>query len=647
MTTGRREDPERPTADPDRFINRFLIVGCGISMLAALLHALALAFGPPDAADGVFLILDLVAAILLGSAYLFRHQLGMGIRVLAVVVVVGGLAVLALTRSGFLGAGILLLCTLIVVSLSSLRTRTAGAVAGLCVAVPLTLSIPVGTGHLQFDPELIHRQNHPVGWIFTALLLGLFATVSWTVITHLRHRLLSEIAALERSRDALQSTNRALEASRDRVTRMAYYDDLTGLPNRPNLDEYVSQRINDGLAQGHLLLMDIRAFRVVNVMLGSAGADAVLQDVANALRDHQNGHRFAARISGDEFALWVEDHSDHTLQETLDPSLRRHMASLPVERASHRVQYATAAACYPDDGRTFEECLHKAGIALRQAKQSRADSLCLFQSGMMEQMRASLHMRHLLEQAIEQRQFFMAYQPKVRIRDEEITGVEALARWSPASLGPVSPSDFIPEITAANLMVPFGRLIVETVLADMPAIRRRYGNVPVAINISPLFFFSRGFAEFVIQRARAHDVDPSMLVLEITEDILLANIELTHEVIGTLKSSGVRMSLDDFGKGYSSLHYLSYLPLEELKLDKAFVDHICDDERSLALLQYACAMATTLGFQVVAEGVESRAQVRLLRDTECSYAQGYLFGRPEALEPRFRHPGRGANSRAQ
>ena len=116
-----------------------------------------------------------------------------------------------------------------------------------------------------------------------------------------------------------------------------------------------------------------------------------------------------------------------------------------------------------------------------------------------------------------------------------------------------------------------------------------------------LFFFSRGFAEFVIQRARAHDVDPSILVLEITEDILLGNIELTHEVIGTLKSSGVRMSLDDFGKGYSSLHYLNYLPLEELKLDKAFVD----------------------------------------------YAQGYLFGRPEALLPRFRQPGRGANNRAR
>lgn len=634
MTKERTEDSPHAFPESDPLVDRFLAIGGTIAFSAALLHGLATAFGPPGASDTAFLFLDLVAALLLGACFGFRDRLSTTAKVLAIAFVVGGLAILSLTRSGFLGSGILLLCTLIVICVATLRPKRSMLVAGLWVTVPPLLSIPVWQGWLQFDPALIERQNSPVGWLFAGLLLLFFTLVSWAVINRLRARLVQEIHSLEASHSELNAANRELEASRDHVAALAYFDSLTGLPNRSHLEEHVAHRLEAGVKTAHLVLLDIRGFRIINALFGSGHGDEILRDVADALRSNLTQWRFAARTGGDEFAVWIEDLEAPDLSSRFDQPFRQTMAHLPVDRGGHRVEHSTASATYPGDAESFEECMKRAGIALRRAKNEQADSLYRFDPAMMQQVEASLRMRNLLEEAITRRDFRMAYQPKVNLRTGEVVGVEALARWSPSTLGPVSPAEFIPEITESKLMIPFGKLILETVLAEIPDVQRQFGdNVSVAVNISPLYFFSRGFAETVIRLAREAGVDPSVLTLEITEDVLLDNISLTRELIQELNDHGVRISLDDFGKGYSSLHYLSYLRVDELKLDSIFVDTICDDERNFALVQCACAMAEVFGFDVVAEGVETAAQAERLRQTACGYAQGYYYGRPTGVQP--------------
>ena len=249
-------------------------------------------------------------------------------------------------------------------------------------------------------------------------------------------------------------------------------------------------------------------------------------------------------------------------------------------------------------------------------------------------------MRAALAHAVENDEFYPVYQPKIDLDTGATVGVEALARWDAAEYGPVSPTTFVPILTAADLMVQFGRDLFEKILADVPALRLRYGEaITVSINVSPVQMLSPSFCTYLDELCRRHAVDPSTVVVEITEDVFVGDVETVRRIVTCLSDRGIAVALDDFGKGFSSLYYIRHIPFKELKVDKSFIDDITDNERSRALFRSICDIAATYGHTVVAEGVEREEQITVVRDAGCTTAQGFFFAKPEALRTELVSPG--------
>lgn len=608
------------------------MISCFVLALVTSFVQIAAQYGVYAATvDPVFTYAIPVATLILGAVLLLRHRLSVTFKVVSIGSLLWPLILLSLMRSGLVGVGVVLICTFIVFSYVFV-TPDRGLLITVLSSLPVfALTVAVARGTLRFGPEVMLRHNSPVQWLLIGLTLALFAVISSSVIHALRTRLLSEIAALQSSKAGLQELNEELERNRQQMSKLAFSDRLTGLPNRLHFERHVKERIASGVPSAYLILMDIRGFRNINSLYGQAVGDEILQTLGAVIQDDLTEQQFVARTGGDEFALWVEDRDLQQVSTGFSAFLKMAAAALPAERLGHSLEYFHAAVEYVNNGTSYEECYENAGIALRKAKEHPHLRTVTFSEAMRDEAIRRHHMLRLLEQAVHTREFSAEYQTKVNLSTGEVVGVEALARWKTPQFGQVSPDEFIPLVMQSRLMEPFSKVMFETILTDLPSLRRSYGeHISVAINITPAFFLSTGFAEYVAEVLAQHALDPHCITLEITEDIFVDDISRIREVIHALRVHGLSISLDDFGKGYSSLYYISHIELNELKVDRSFTERICTDSRSFGLMKMICAIAETFSFKVVAEGVETIEQAERLREAGCDTAQGYLYSRPEA-----------------
>ena len=242
-------------------------------------------------------------------------------------------------------------------------------------------------------------------------------------------------------------------------------------------------------------------------------------------------------------------------------------------------------------------------------------------------------MQLLLEKAVEHNEFSVVYQSKVNMRTKETVGVEALSRWETANIGEVSPEVFIEKLTKLNLIIPFSKKIITQILSDIPRLKREINpELLVSINISPVMFLEHNFVEYIMNALAEQQVEPGSIILEITEDVFVDDAEKIKQVFTELRSHGIGVSLDDFGKGYSSLSYISSFEFTEIKVDRVFIENICNDKRSYSLFQSICSIAAAYNYKVVAEGVEREDQISTILGAGCDIAQGYYFSKPKALD---------------
>ncbi|TVR91824.1 MAG: bifunctional diguanylate cyclase/phosphodiesterase [Spirochaetaceae bacterium] len=609
-----------------------IMVACFFLALAAsVIHVAAQRTQYAASLDPLFTYLIPIETLILGAILLQRHRLSVTVKVVSIGLLLWPLILLSLMRSGLVGVGVLLICTFIVFSYVFVPLGRGLLITVLSSLPVFALTIAVARGALQFGPEVTLRHNSPIQWLLIGLTLVLFATISSSVIHALRTRLSSEIAALQESKEGLEELNEELEKNRQQMSELAYTDSLTGLPNRLHFERHVKERIASGVPSALLVLMDIRSFRVVNSLYGQAKGDEILKTLGKLIQGDLTEHQFAARMGGDEFAIWVEDRRESHIGTAFSNFMSKAQELLPAERLGHRLEYFHAVAEYSNNGTSYEECYENAGIALRKAKESPQLNMAMFTEAMRAEAIRRHHMLRLLEQAVYNREFSAEYQTKINLNTGAVAGVEALARWSTPQYGQVSPDEFIPLVMQSWLMGAFSKVIFETVLSQVPSLQRSYGeHISVALNISPAFFLSAGFTDYVAEILTQYSVDPHNITLEITEDIFVEDISRIQEVIHTLRVQGVSISLDDFGKGYSSLHYISHIELNELKVDRSFTEKICTDARSFGLMKIICSMADTFSFKVVAEGVETIEQAERLCEAGCDTAQGFLYSRPEA-----------------
>jgi diguanylate cyclase (GGDEF)-like protein/PAS domain S-box-containing protein len=417
------------------------------------------------------------------------------------------------------------------------------------------------------------------------------------------------------------------------MAHSAQHDFLTGLPNRMLLNDRVSHAIS--LSPRHMkkvavLFLDLDGFKHINDSLGHPIGDKLLQSVAERLVDCVRGSDTVSRQGGDEFVVLL---SEIEQAEDAAISARRMLHAVAeahsINKHDLHVTTSIGVSVYPDDGLDAETLIKNADTAMYQAKENGRQSYQFFKSGMNVRAVERQSIEESLRRAVERQEFTLHYQPKINLRTGDITGAEALIRWTHPVRGLVPPSQFIPVAEDCGMILPIGIWVLQE--ACRQAKEWIDGGLPIrniAVNISAMQFRNDHFLSDVFKILDETGLDPKCLELELTESVLIKRAETASSVLQTLRAKGIQIAVDDFGTGYSSLSYLTRFPIDALKIDQSFVRQISSVLVDTTIVTTVISMGRSLKLRVVAEGVETQAELEFLQAHNCEEAQGYYFSRP-------------------
>jgi diguanylate cyclase (GGDEF)-like protein/PAS domain S-box-containing protein len=428
----------------------------------------------------------------------------------------------------------------------------------------------------------------------------------------------------------------------DKIEHLAFYDSLTRAPNRRLLVERLKYAIASSARNnrvGALLFLDLDHFKMLNDTLGHDVGDLLLQQVAERLMSCVREDDTVARIGGDEFVVLLEGLSESALEAAAQAeAIGEKILSIlnySFQLATHEyhITPSIGVTLFSDHNQSQEELLKHADIAMYQAKKAGRNTMRFFDPNMQDAINIRAEMERELRKALEDKQFQLYYQVQVDHSGQSL-GAEALIRWIHPERGLVSPLQFIPLAEETGLIIPIGQWVLDTACAQLQVWQKNEvtHNLTLSVNVSAKQFCQTDFVKHVQSAFQRYAIEPRRLKLELTESLLLEN---TGDIIVSmiaLESIGVQFSLDDFGTGYSSLQYLKMLPLNQLKIDQSFVRDIVKDSSDRSIVRTIIAMAQSLGFEVIAEGVETEEQRKLLLNKGCKCFQGYLFGRPVPID---------------
>jgi diguanylate cyclase (GGDEF)-like protein len=451
-----------------------------------------------------------------------------------------------------------------------------------------------------------------------------------------------------------------------KIYNLAYYDELTELPNRELFSQSLERTISSAQQEGQkfaVLFVDLDRFKRINDTLGHTIGDELLKDVATRLAkctratdtvSHldptASGNIKLARLGGDEFVikLYGVDSDDSVAMvatriiDALTP---------PFTCAGHQfvVTPSIGIAMYPQDGQTGEELLMNADSAMYRAKAVGRNNFKFYSETMRTKSLHRLDLENLIRTAIEEEQFELYYQPKVDARTFRLVGAEALLRWHHPERGQIAPDDFVPIAEETGLIVPIGKWVLRQACKQVKVWSTSpVGAIPVSVNISSHQFRDDGLVRDVLEAVSDAGIKTTDLELEITESVLLQDVDKTLIELKALKEAGISLSIDDFGTGYSSLSYLKRFPIDTIKIDRSFVKDLHQDTDDAAICAAILAMADQLGLNVVAEGVETREQLDFLRSHNCNHIQGFICSKPlpasEFFQLLVKISGKAANS---
>lgn len=423
----------------------------------------------------------------------------------------------------------------------------------------------------------------------------------------------------------------------ERAEFLAYYDALTGLPNRTLLEDRLSKalagarRRKDRVA---FLFLDLDRFKNINDSLGHSVGDLVLKEVAERLKRWAREQDTVARLSGDEFLIMVTSVKDITDAAVAAERLMNAVAAkFVVQGHSLSIPCSLGISIFPEHGADGETLIKNAEAAMYSAKDNGRHNFQFFTQDMNAQVVERLSLENGLRMALERNELFLVYQPQMEIATGRITGLEALLRWQHPELGLVPPDRFIRIAENSGQIVPIGEWVLRTACSQA----RKWQDeglpaVSVAVNVSAVQFRREGFCELVRRILHDTGLDPHYLELELTESLLLANAEVTVSVIQQLKSMGVTLAIDDFGTGYSNFSYMRQFQVSKLKIDRSFIRDVAANPNDAAITAAIIGMAKGLSLKVIAEGVENEEQMSFLRTHRCNEIQGYYFSKPLTVD---------------
>lgn len=422
-----------------------------------------------------------------------------------------------------------------------------------------------------------------------------------------------------------------LKEYQEEMESMAYQDVLTGLPNRYALYEDMSNLFLTFPDKGaSLLFIDVDNFKFINDSLGHVFGDELLKILSKRLEKLLGKSSNLYRLGGDEFIILMKDIDSVEDAESFAAYIYQNFKS-PVQLRDSvlHINISIGIAKYPEHGKDVNELMRCADIAMYNAKMLGRNRHVVYAKSMNDTLTERMLIEEQLRTALLNDEFDVYYQPQLDIKENKITGLEALLRWNNPKLGFISPLKFIPIAEDTHLIMSLGEWVLNKACAFIKRLHGKgHSEIIISVNISMLQLLQEDFVEKVLRILRLHNISPESLELEITESILMESYEAIEGKLEHLYSHGIKIALDDFGKGYSSLSYLKQLPISTLKIDKSFIDDINGEEGTKSLTGHIVTMGRSLGLNVVAEGVETTEQVTYLIDHGCHKLQGYLFSKP-------------------
>lgn len=428
--------------------------------------------------------------------------------------------------------------------------------------------------------------------------------------------------------DITELKNHAVE-----IEYQATHDNLTGLPNRYILNDRLQQSINFA-SRYHtklaIVFVDLDQFKVINDSMGHSVGDQLLVSVSKRISNNVRDIDTVVRLGGDEFVILIPNvQTRQDIELSLSRLLNHMSAPLNINDFNFSVTCSMGISVYPDDGRDPDTLLKNADSAMFKAKHTGRNNFQFFTPELNEKLTDRFNLEYKLRRAIEHKEFVLHYQPKFNLSTGQISGAEALIRWQPSDYETIYPLTFIQIAEETGLIVKIGQWVLNTACKKAKQLEAATGKaIPIAINVSPKQFRQPNFVEIVQDALVLSDLKPELLALEITENIMIEDTPKFIETLQLLKKIGVKLSLDDFGTGYSSLSYLKDFPIDQLKVDRAFVHAIEQDANNMAILKAIIILGQSLGLGVVAEGVETKFQHDFLKSVGCDEVQGYFFSKP-------------------
>ena len=420
-----------------------------------------------------------------------------------------------------------------------------------------------------------------------------------------------------------------------RVERLAYYDQLTGLPNRRLFDDRLRIRLSSARRHGKklgLMLLDLDNFKNINDQMGHQAGDEVLCGVAERLRAALRTEDTVARLGGDEFVVILPVVERVQDVAVVADKLIETLAE-PMEVAGHQIHIHASIGIvfYPDDSENTSELLQYADLSMYSAKQAGKNRYQFFSREMQEELHARVQLDQELRAAIERLEFIFHYQPKIDLGTGHVIGAEALIRWQHPERGLLYPGAFIDQAEKSGLIVPIMRQMMLGLKEDLVRFRHQFGPAfRLAVNVSPVEFAQKDFLYFIQQLSSEEGWAEDMVELEITENMIMEDVDEAVARMRELSEWGFSLAIDDFGTGFSSLNYLKRFPIDTLKIDQSFLRELPEERSDVAIVRAMIYMAERLGLEVVAEGVETVEQIRWLHEHGCRIVQGYYFSKPIA-----------------
>ncbi|HEY9059478.1 MAG TPA: EAL domain-containing protein [Pseudobacteroides sp.] len=479
--------------------------------------------------------------------------------------------------------------------------------------------------------ELSHLQTYK-GWFyvfFTAAML-------YYMIKRISKIIYRTEVSNERSYKKLAESQKKLKESMKQIKKYAYYDFLTGLPNKAFMLEKIDNILKESNEKTtfSLLFLDLDNFKMINDILGHDYGDQLLKTIAIKLKKCIGKGDILARLGGDEFLILLTDKFDkEKIESTAGKIINIFSRQCSLSGKEFSITASMGIVRYPYDGTDVQTLYKNADTAMYQVKEKGKNGFLFFSQDMNDRVSEKLDMENRLRKAIKNEEFVVYYQPQIDIETMQVRGVEALVRWNHPTEGILQPSEFIPAAEESGLIIEIDEFVMRTACKQLKKwIDSNYTPITISINLTSKQFQHANITSLLREVIMETGLEADFLEIEITESIVMEDLNVTLDILKDLKEIGVKISLDDFGTGYSSLNYLKRLPIDTIKIDKSFINEITEDSKEEAIAESIIALAHKMKLSVVAEGIETKKQLEFIKEHKCDKAQGYYFSKPLPVE---------------